>query len=209
MALLKILLYPNPKLRKKSVPVGKIDGGVRVLLDNMLETMREARGVGLSAPQVGENIRVVLVSDVRDFEPADEDAVTDPQEEQTHVEMPVIEMINPSIERSSGSDEGTEGCLSIPGFTGKVKRSENVKVSWLCRDGKQHSMTTNGFTARIVQHEIDHLDGVLFVDRLSALKKQMVLKKMDKVFGGDSDVRRLSAAKKRRTRNRKKSTEHE
>ncbi|QMU56127.1 MAG: peptide deformylase [Candidatus Mycalebacterium zealandia] len=203
MALLKILRYPDPKLRKKGVSVGKIDGRIHLLLDNMLETMRDERGVGLSAPQVGENIRVVLVSDTRDFEPAevpaDEDASTDLREEEAPVEMPVIEMINPVIEKSSGlMDEDTEGCLSIPGFTGRVKRSKSVEVKWLCRDGKQHSMTASGFTARIVQHEIDHLDGTLFIDRLSALKKQMMLKKMDKVFGAVSDTPQAPVAKKQK-----------
>lgn len=201
MALLEILLYPNPKLRKKSAPVGEIDDGVYRLLDNMRETMREARGVGLSAPQVGENTRVVLVSDARDFEPADQEgegADTGVPEEQEPVEMPVIEMINPVIEKASGSCEDTEGCLSIPGFTGKVKRNSEVEVRWLCRDGKRRHMTAGGLTARIVQHEIDHLDGALFVDRLGALQKQIILKKMDKVFGAASDVRRSPPAKNRR-----------
>ncbi len=184
MSPLKILVYPHPALRKKSVPVGDVDEHIGLLLDNMLETMRDARGIGLSAPQVGENIRVVIVCDARAFE-ASEDQSEEEREEDAGCEaeqMPVIEMINPVIKKSSGSEYQTEGCLSIPNFLAKVKRKDSVEVEWTCREGKKHRMFVRGLTARIIQHEIDHLDGILFVDRLSRLKKEMMFKKMDKVF---------------------------
>ena len=182
MALLDILLYPDPGLRKKSAEVKKIDGSVRRLLDNMAETMRAARGIGLSAPQVGENIRVALVSDARDFEAADADEGAKPPQD-----MPVIEMINPVLKGGSGREFDTEGCLSIPGFIAKVGRKKTVEVEWLTRDGEVRSMTAGGLTARIIQHEADHLDGILFVDRLSRLKREMMLKKMDRAFAVRED----------------------
>lgn len=168
-----ILIYPNPKLRKKSVSVKKIDGKLRLLLDGMLETMRNAEGIGLSAPQVGRNIRVIIVCDARE---ADEKM---PDEKG---ELPVIEMINPVMGKSSGSALAPEGCLSVPDFVAKVRRKETVEVEWLNRSGEKKQMLAQGLTARIIQHEIDHLDGVLFVDRLTGLKKEMMLKKMDRTF---------------------------
>ncbi|MGI9558197.1 MAG: peptide deformylase [Thermodesulfobacteriota bacterium] len=190
MAQLKILLYPDPVLRKKSAPISKIDSGVRILLDDMLETMRAANGIGLSAPQVGRNVRVVIVSDARGFEEPPQDGEEEREAEEPageeKVEMPVIEMINPAAGTPSGRDYQVEGCLSIPNFLAKVGRSKSVEVEWLCREGKKHRMLADGLTARIIQHEIDHLDGVLFVDRLSGLKKEMMLKKMEKAFGSES-----------------------
>ena len=180
--MLDILLYPDPRLRKKSAEVQKIDAPVCRLLDNMAETMKAARGIGLSAPQVGKNIRVVLVSDARDFETADDGEDTKPPQD-----MPVIEMINPVIKGGSGRDFDTEGCLSIPGFIAKVGRKKTVEVEWLTRDGESRAMTADGLTARIIQHEADHLEGVLFVDRLSRLKREMMLKKMDRAFAGRED----------------------
>lgn len=191
MALLDILLYPDPALRKKSARVKKIDGATCRLLDNMAETMKKARGIGLSAPQVGVNIRVALVTDTRDFEAAvKNDGGGDGEEGENAKKpqgvpapgLPVIEMINPVIKNASGRAVDSEGCLSIPGFTAKVGRKKTVEVQWLNRNGETRSMTTGGLTARIIQHETDHLDGVLFVDRLSRLKKEMMLKKIDRAF---------------------------
>ena len=182
MALLNIVLYPDPALRKKSAGVEKIDGETLRLLDDMAETMKAARGIGLSAPQVGKNIRVALVSDARGFEPSapegSETGEASGEEAKPPPDMPVIEMINPVITNASGRAFDNEGCLSIPGFTAKVGRRKTVEVEWLTRDGETRRMTADGLTARIVQHETDHLDGVLFVDRLSRLKKEMLLKKI-------------------------------
>ena len=187
MALLNIVLYPDSGLRKKSAAVEKIDEGVLRLLDDMAETMKASRGIGLSAPQVGGNIRVALVSDARGIEtPVGEkdgnsnaDANSNSNtEEKPAPELPVIEMINPVITNASGRGFDKEGCLSIPGFTAKVGRRETVTVEWLTRGGENRSMTVSGLTARIVQHEIDHLDGILFIDRLSRLKKEMLLKRI-------------------------------
>ncbi len=190
MALLDILLYPDPKLRKKSSEVAVIDGGIHLLLDNMRETMREVQGIGLSAPQVGRNIRVAIVCDARDAEKEKRRRESGQAGTAADAgEMPVIEMINPVITDSSGRGYATEGCLSIPGFLARVRRKESVEVEWLTRDGEKERMKVGGLTARIIQHETDHLDGVLFVDRLSGLKKEMMLKKMEKTFGAAEEKR--------------------
>lgn len=177
MPSLKILLYPDTRLRKKSAPVGKVDDGIHLLLDDMAETMRNAEGIGLSAPQVGKNIRVIIVCDAEDEEKPEEKNLPE-----SASETPVIEMINPVIKNSSGGEYGTEGCLSIPGFSAGVKRKESVEVEWLNRNGDLERTEKQGLTARIIQHEIDHLDGILFVDRLSRLKREMMLKDMDRTF---------------------------
>jgi len=141
MSPLNILLYPHPCLRKKSVPVDAVDDRIRLFLDNMLETMRGARGIGISAPQVGENIRVVIVSDARGFENSGKENGEHDEDTGLPTEpMPVIEMINPAVKRSSGLEYQTEGCLSIPNFLAKVRRKESVKVEWLCREGRKRSM---------------------------------------------------------------------
>ncbi len=181
MALLDILLYPNPKLRKKSAPIGEINEDIRLLLDDMLETMKNAEGIGIAAPQVGRNVRVVIVTYAHDREEKENEAG-----EHAKADMPVIEMVNPVIKKSSGEEYEPEGCLSIPGFVAEVKRKEKIEVEWLCRNGEKRHMLACGLTARIIQHETDHLDGILFVDRLGALKKEMMLKKMDRAFSDDS-----------------------
>ncbi|WP_394355738.1 peptide deformylase [Caldicoprobacter guelmensis] len=131
-------------LRKKSKPVEKIDKRVLELLDDMAETMRHADGVGLAAPQVGILRRVVVID----------------------VGEGLIELINPEIVESSGEQRGAEGCLSIPGIRGEVIRPERVKVKALNREGEQIEVTGTGLLARALCHEIDHLDGILFIDKV-------------------------------------------
>ena len=167
MAVLKILTYPDPKLRGKSSPVGKIDGKVEKLLDDMAETMYHAPGIGLAAPQVGLNLRVCVV----DISPRDEKSEG------------LIELINPVIILAEGVQVEEEGCLSIPGFVSEVKRKAKVKVSALNRGGKPFEIEGTGLLARALQHEIDHLEGILFIDRLSRLKRELLKKKIEKVLG--------------------------
>lgn len=145
MALRNVLTKEDPTLRKKSRPVTEINDRILTLLDDMAETMYEADGVGLAAPQVG-TLRKVIVIDIRD-------------------DLGLIELINPEIVEQSGTTYEEEGCLSVPGITALVERPEKVKVKGLNRLGEEVEYEAEGFLAKAFCHEIDHLDGMLFVDR--------------------------------------------
>ncbi len=144
-----ILTYPDPFLKKKAAPVSRVDGKVRELVRDMFETMRASSGVGLAAPQVGVGKRVIVV-DVSPAEPGN----------------PPLALVNPEIVERGGQVEGMEGCLSIPGVEAVVPRSETVRVRALDPEGAPVEVLGTGFLARALQHEIDHLDGILFIDRL-------------------------------------------
>ena len=150
MALRNILKFGEDRLRKKSRPVTDFNERLHILLDDMRETLLQAGGVGLAAPQVGVLRRCVLVMDIN------REGLT--EEEQ------IIELINPVIVETSGEQEGAEGCLSLPGEYGIVKRPENVTVRAQDRFGKEFTVSGYGLTARCFCHECDHLDGVLFTD---------------------------------------------
>lgn len=150
MAVIKIYLYGEEVLRQKALPVEKIDDGVRELIRNMAETMRQASGVGLAAPQVGDSRRVIVA-------------------EVSQENSGLIALINPVIVESSGTSEFEEGCLSLPGISAKVKRAAEVVVEGLTPDGKQVRNKYTGLLATVIQHEVDHLEGILFVDRLGFL----------------------------------------
>ncbi len=170
MAILKILTYPDPKLKKKSSPVEKIDKEIEKLLDDMTETMYDAPGVGLAAPQVGVNFRVIVV----DISAREQDSPG------------LIELINPEIISSEGVMVGEEGCLSIPGFSSEVKRKAKVKVKGLDRNGHFIELEGTGLLARAFQHEIDHIDGILYIDRLSRLKRELLKKKIVKALASEA-----------------------
>ncbi|MEM7008645.1 MAG: peptide deformylase [Thermodesulfobacteriota bacterium] len=181
MALRDILLYPNSILRKKCEPVEVIDDDLIELLDDMADTMYEAPGVGLAAPQVGISKRV-LVADIQPRERIKE------SEEGEEILLPpdraeLIELINPEIVFSDGEVIGEEGCLSIPGFVSDVKRKFEVVVEGYNRDGELLEIKCDDLLARVFQHEIDHLDGVLFIDRLGRLKRELLKKKIEKALG--------------------------
>ena len=169
MAILDILNYPEKSLLKPSVPVENIDDEIKELVKNMGETMFDAPGVGLAAPQVGVNKRIIVYDTHAD----------DPDFQGKKTEFTAL--INPEIVEASGSitSEG-EGCLSVVDFTADVKRYENVTVTALDIDGNPVKMETSGIIAVIMQHEIDHLDGILFIDRISVLKRAMYKKKIKK-----------------------------
>lgn len=163
MAVLDIRVLGDPILRRKAEPVAEVDDEVRRLLDDMLETMYAADGVGLAAPQVGIGRRITVI-DIRD------------------PEIGVLELINPEIEEVGGEVERSEeGCLSIPGLQEIVERPARVVVEALDRDGERRRIEGEGLLARALAHEVDHLDGVLFIDRVSPLKRQMLLKRWRKV----------------------------
>ncbi|NBY20043.1 peptide deformylase [bacterium] len=162
--LLEILTYPNPELLKVSAPVTSFDQNLHTLLDNMSETMYEANGIGLAAPQVGQKIRAFIV-----------DIATEEDDEKR-----LYEFVNPVISEGSGSITFEEGCLSVPGFSEEVKRKEHIRVDFYDRFGKPQILEASGLLAVAIQHENDHLDGVLFVDRLSPIRKRMAKKKLSK-----------------------------
>lgn len=169
MAILPILETPDPRLRVISKPVDSVDGALRALIDDMFETMYDAPGIGLAAIQVGVPKRV-LVIDLQ--EPEEEDGPP--------VRRPMV-FINPElVDPSDDLSVYTEGCLSVPDQYADVERPATVTARWLDYDGKPHEERLEGLLATCLQHEMDHLEGVLFIDHLSRLKKDMILKKLAK-----------------------------
>ena len=165
MAVLKLYEYPHPVLKQKALKVEKVDDSMRSFLDDMLETMYADAGVGLAAPQVGVLQRVVVIDVAR-------------EDEEPHP----IYMVNPEIVWKSDEKVcGEEGCLSVPEQRAEVERYASVKVKYLDYNGLEQELLAEGFLAIAVQHELDHLDGVLYIDRISRLKRQMLLKKLQKM----------------------------
>ena len=163
MARLEILEFPDPRLRTVAGPVEEVDDAVRSLIDDMFETMYEANGIGLAATQVNVHKRV-LVLDVS------------PERNEPHV------FINPEVEPLTEECEGyEEGCLSVPGFQEEVQRPNRVRVRALDREGEPFEMEAEGLLAVCLQHEIDHLDGRLFVDHISRLKRTRIRRKLEKL----------------------------
>jgi len=158
MALRTIVTTPDPVLRRKARPVTNFDKDLQTLIDDMIETMREAPGVGLAAPQVGVSQRVIVVEYA---EPEEVEEGQEPME----VEPKLYAMLNPEIVKASPETVmGVEGCLSVPVLVGEVERAEEVRIRGLNRHGQPMKLKVDGWLARIFQHEIDHLNGVLFTD---------------------------------------------
>jgi peptide deformylase len=162
MAKLEILHFPDLRLRKCAVPVEKVDDDIRRLVDDMLETMYEAPGIGLAATQVNVQRQVIVIdiSESRD--------------------QPLC-LINPEILSREGEEEMEEGCLSVPGYYETVRRADRVRVRALDRNGESFELDADGLLAVCIQHEMDHLDGKLFVDYLSPLKRSRIQKKLEKL----------------------------
>jgi peptide deformylase len=161
MSLLNILHYPDSRLRTRAKPVENVDDNLRKLMDDMLETMYEAPGIGLAATQVNIHKRLIVIDVSEDR--------SDP-----------VCLVNPEVIASSGEEEMEEGCLSVPGVYEKVRRSEQVRVRALDRHGEQIEFDADGLLAICIQHEIDHLDGTLFVDHLSSMKRTRIKKRIEK-----------------------------
>ena len=161
MAILQILHYPDPRLRNKALPVEGVDAEVRTLLDDMRETMYEAPGIGLAAPQVNISKRAIVI---------------DISEERNRP----LYLVNPEILLRRGETQMEEGCLSVPYIYEPVSRAEWVKVRALGRDGQAFEMEAEGLLAVCIQHEVDHLEGKLFVDYLSEIKRSRIRKKLEK-----------------------------
>lgn len=162
MAIREILTNPDPFLRKRAKAVRKVTPEVKTLIEDMIETMREAPGVGLAAPQVGIGMRVI----VAEYAEPSEDPEAEPKPPKLHA------IVNPEIVRHSETTNlNNEGCLSIPGYMGEVERYDSITVKGLNRHGKPVRIKAKGWMARILQHEIDHLDGILFIDRATQVWK--------------------------------------
>ncbi len=161
MAILDILHFPDPRLRQCAREVEQVDDRLRQLVDDMFDTMYQAPGIGLAATQVNVHKRVVVIDISQDKD--------DPRV-----------FINPEILVKEGVEEMDEGCLSVPGIYERVQRAERIRVRALDRNGQTFELETDGLLAVCIQHEIDHLDGKLFVDYLSQLKRQRIRKKLEK-----------------------------
>ena len=162
MGILTILEFPDERLRKKAAMVKTVDDKIKKLVDDMLQTMYDSHGVGLAATQVDVHQRVIVI---------------DVSEEK---DDPIF-LINPEIIEKDGIKESEEGCLSVPGFFEKVKRAEHIRVKALNRDGQSFEFEATDLLAVCVQHEMDHLNGKLFVDYISSLKRQRIKKKLEKI----------------------------
>jgi peptide deformylase len=161
MARLPILEFPDPRLRTRAAPVAEVDASIRKLIDDMFETMYAAPGIGLAATQVNVHKRVLVVDVTED-------------------RSKPLALINPEIVARDGVEETEEGCLSVPGVYDKVTRAERIRVRTLDRSGKQIELEADGLLAVCIQHEMDHLEGKLFVDYLSELKRTRIRKKLEK-----------------------------
>lgn len=165
MTIQTIKEYPEPVLRLKAQPVKAFDDSLRTLIADMVETMYDAPGIGLAAPQIGRSLRVIVVD------------TTAPDEPQRY-----LAMINPEIIAHEGHQVDEEGCLSVPELTAQVQRYLKVTVTYQDEDGTAHQLETDNRFAVVLQHEIDHLNGVLFIDHLSPLKRNLYKKKRKKML---------------------------
>ncbi len=169
MSVLDIRKYPDPVLRKKTQAVEKIDKSLDRLIEDMIETMHAAPGVGLAANQVGVSLQLAVID------------LTSSEDRKKGKQQPILVIINPEILSQEGSVAEEEGCLSIPEYAETVKRAAKVRVRAKDRQGKPFELEAEGLMAKALQHEIDHLNGVLFVDRLSPLKKSVFKRKYKKM----------------------------
>lgn len=164
MALLPVILAPDPRLKVKCRRVERVDADLVRLMDDMLETMYAAPGIGLSAPQIGDDRRIIVVDAARDGE-----------------ERSPLRMANPEILEISEQDANNEeGCLSFPEHYADVTRPDGVRVRYLDHQNEVRELSAEGLLATCIQHEIDHLDGILFVDHLTMLRRSMIMRKMQK-----------------------------
>jgi peptide deformylase len=175
MAILPIVTYNDPVLRKKTKPVSENSIELQELIDNMFETMYNSNGVGLAAPQVGRSVQLFIT---------DTDEMTSEEEEEEEKHGPLV-FINPVIDRLEGANvKYEEGCLSIPELRDEVARPEIVTVSYLDREFNSKKLTASGWMSRVIQHEYDHLKGILFIDHLSAFKRRLHKKKLQQIDQG-------------------------
>jgi peptide deformylase len=182
MSILKVAHMGHPVLRARAKPLDPADiksARIQQLIDDMFETMKEYNGVGLAAPQVHEGVRLFVAGFAP--RPRDEDEDEDDEDER----VPLMTLINPEITPLGGdTDEDWEGCLSIPEIRGRVRRAREIEVKAYDRRGRRISIHARGFTARVIQHETDHLDGVLFLDRMSSLETLTYIEEFGRYWSG-------------------------
>lgn len=182
--ILPIVAYGDPVLRKKAKDITAEYPKLDELITNMWETMYNAHGVGLAAPQVGLPIRMFMV-DTTPF--ADDDELTEAEQKQLDGFKKVF--INAKIEEENGKEwDFNEGCLSIPDIREDVKRKPEINITYLDEDFKEHTETFDGLLARVIQHEYDHIEGILFTDKLSTLKKRLLKSRLEKISKGKINV---------------------
>lgn len=165
MAVLEVLQYPHEILKKKCESIQQIDNNINQLIDDMIESLRSFPGcIGIAAPQVGHSVRLIIV-DVS-------------KHKKTTISQGLLILLNPVIQTQEGETISREGCLSLPGYTGNVRRATKIVVYAQDRSGNQVELQTEGFEAIVLQHEIDHLDGILFIDRIASLKTDLFRRKV-------------------------------
>lgn len=165
MALRKIIEYPEPLLRLKARKVDNFDDTLKILIEDMAETMWDAPGIGLAAPQVAQSVRVIVVD------------ISEPEQEKNYMAL-----VNPEIIEHEGHQSDEEGCLSVPELTAQVERYKKVTVTYQTEDGTEKQLLAEDRLAVVLQHEIDHLDGILFIDHLTPLKRSLYKKKRKKML---------------------------
>ena len=179
MKILPIITLPDPRLKKKSESIEIVNNEIKTLMDNMLHTMYKAPGIGLAAPQVGINKKIIVM----DVSPRPElkEYQKEKNEKETKPKPNPLQMVNPEITWLSNEKEsGEEGCLSIPGVMDDITRSKECKVQYIDKNNESQKLKATGLLARCIQHEIDHINGVLFIDHLSKIKKYIILRKLQK-----------------------------
>ena len=189
---LSILQYGDPILRAKGKRIEKIDQRIRELAQNMIETMHDANGVGLAAPQIRESLQVTVL-DVSQVEDRPSTMKVNGKDFDPQSAMPLV-LINPQIDLGGETEMGTEGCLSFPEITGEIERAKSITVRAQNLDGQPIELETTGFLARAIQHEVDHLNGILFIDRMSSATKTSL----------SSKLKRLQKETQRGTKHRQK-----
>ncbi|MCO5260307.1 MAG: peptide deformylase [Crocinitomicaceae bacterium] len=183
--ILPIVAYGDPVLKREADEIDENYPNLKALIDNMFETMYEASGVGLAAPQIGLSIRLFIV----DGSPFADEEGEEPDPRAVGIEGFKKVFINPIIEKEKGEDWGFhEGCLSIPKIREEVFRKEEITISYYDENWQFHEETFTGYKARIIQHEYDHIEGILFTDHLSVLKKKMLAKKLQNISKGEISV---------------------
>lgn len=195
MGILEILTYPNPRLREVSTPVDVFDDKLKKLTDNMIETMYHAHGIGLAAPQVGVLQRVVVIDTCPKNEEGSRYEIGEMGELERKVIQPLI-LINPKVLGGIGSTTFDEGCLSVPSFYETVERKEVIEVETYDLSGRKYTFKTDGLLAICIQHELDHLEGKLFIDRISFLKSKKIKNEIQKHGYPKKDKKEKSEVKK-------------
>lgn len=190
MAILPIHIYGHPVLRKKAKPVKQVDERLVQFVDDMFETMRRANGIGLAATQVGSLDRVIVI-DISDVEEKKHEGVgeaADTTPDTVPPELRTLVLLNPEVVSSQGSWKMEEGCLSIPEIRDEVERAETIRVRYKDLELHTQEIEASGLLARVLLHEIDHLNGVLFVDRLGTVKRKLLRGRLNKIEKGQFEV---------------------